>query len=118
MQATLDNYRWISEIFSYKRTSSEEPDSHRDQGASGNAQCLTHTTVEDEKHKQLQKRKQHLISYEKKRIYKAKLSYKRKWEKKYAWVTCKVLSDGMFCETCQKWGNPPAGSRVHGKLGK
>ena len=25
--------------------------------------------------------------------------------------------DGMLCETCQVWGNPPAGSKVHG-MGK
>ena len=58
------------------------------------------------------KRKSSILTpCEKKRIYKAKLSYKKEWEKKYPWVTCKDPSDGMFCETCLKWGNPPAGSR-------
>ena len=79
--------------------------------ASGDAQSLTHTTVDDEEHQQPQKKKQHLTPCEKKRSYKAKLSYKKEWEKKYLWVTCKDPSDGMFCETCLKWGNPPAGSR-------
>ena len=97
------------DYFSRKRTSSEETDSHRDQAASGDAQSLTQTTVEDEEHQQPQKKKQHLTPCEKKSIYKAKLSYKQEWEKKYAWVTCKDPSDGMFCETCLKWGNPPAG---------
>ena len=87
-------------------------DSHRDQEASGDAQSLTHTTVDDENTSNLKKKKkQHLTPCEKKSIYKAKLSYQKKWEKKYPWVTCKDPGDGMFCETCLKWGNPPAGSR-------
>ena len=98
----------ISEFFSRKRTSSEETDSHRDQEASGDAQNLTHTTV-DEEHQKPQKKKPHLTPYEKKRIYKAKLSYKRMG--KEISLGHKDPSDGMFCETCLKWGNPPAGSR-------
>ena len=68
----------IRDYFSRKRTSSEETDSHRYQAASGDAQSLTHTTVDDEEHQQPQKKKQHLTPCEKKRIYKAKLSYKKK----------------------------------------
>ncbi len=48
---------------------------------------------------------------EKRKLYKAKLSYKKEWEKKYPWVFCDDPSKGMFCTTCQKWGKPPAGSR-------
>ena len=43
--------------------------------------------------------------------YKAKLSYKREWENKYPWVTCKDASIGMFCTICKKWGLPTSGSR-------
>ena len=43
--------------------------------------------------------------------YKAQLSYKREWENKYPWVTCRDASIGMFCTICQKWGLPTAGSR-------
>lgn len=45
---------------------------------------------------------------EKRKLYKAKLSYKKEWEKIYPWV---FYDDPMFCTTCQKWGKPPAGSR-------
>ena len=56
-------------------------------------------------------KKQQLSSSEKIRQYKAKLSYKREWEKKYPWVTCQDASKGMFCTVCTKWGHPSAGSR-------
>ena len=82
----------IRDYFSRKRPSSEETDSE----AFWDTQSLTHTTV-DEEHQQPQKKKQHFTPCEKKRIYKEKLSYKKEWEKKYAWVTCKDPSDGMFC---------------------
>ena len=76
MQATLANYRWISEIIFYARgPAGRRLDSHRDQEASGDAQSLTHTAVYDEEHQQPQKKKQHLAPCEEKRIYKAKLSY-------------------------------------------
>ena len=71
------------DYFSRKRTSSKKTDSHRYQAASGDAQSLTLTTVDDEEHQQPQKKKQHLTPCEKKSIYKAKLSYKQEWEKKY-----------------------------------
>ena len=63
MQATLANYRWISEIIFHARgpTSCEATDSHRDQEASGDAQSLTQTTVDDEENQQPQKKKQHLV---------------------------------------------------------
>ena len=71
----------IRDYFLRKRTSSEETDSHRYQAASGDAQSLTHTTVDDEEHQQPQKKKQHLTPCEKKRIYKEKLSYKKRMGK-------------------------------------
>ena len=40
-----------------------------------------------------------------KKKYKAKLSYKKEWEIHYPWL------HGMFCKTCQKYGNAPAGCR-------
>ena len=56
-------------------------------------------------------KKQQLSSSEQRRQYKAKLSYKREWEKKCPWVICKDSSKGMFCTICQKWDHPTAGSR-------
>ena len=124
--------QWDSSIvrsYSYlcKRTSSQseqsaEPESHTDQEA-GDADspqstdaCSTSTsstqaTEEQQLDHQPPRKKQHLTASEKKKIYKARLSYKREWEKKYPWVTCRDPSEGMFCATCQKWGKPPAGSR-------
>ena len=57
------------------------------------------------------KKQQQLSSSEKRRQYKAMLSYKREWEKKYPSVTCQDASKGMFCTVCMKWGHPSAGSR-------
>ena len=37
------------------------------------------------------------VSYEKPAAYKAKLSYKKKWEEKYPRVSCVSPADGMFC---------------------
>ena len=51
------------------------------------------------------------VSSENHAAYKAKLSYKKKWEEKYPWVSCVSPADGMFCSICQKWGKPPAKSR-------
>ena len=48
---------------------------------------------------------------EKKKMYKAQLSYKSDWEKQYPWVQCKDPKDGMFCTTCIKWGNPPPSAK-------
>ena len=48
---------------------------------------------------------------QKKKLYKAKLSYKKDWKTKYPWVCCNDPSEGMFCGTCQKWGRCPAVSR-------
>ena len=116
MQGT--NYlRWISEILSScKRTSSEisiEPDSHTDQETSGDTkQSLS--LIHDGEHQKPQMKKQHLTPSEKKSSYKAKLSYKKEWEKEISlcpWGTCKHSCDGMLCETYQEWGNSPAGSR-------
>jgi hypothetical protein len=45
---------------------------------------------------------------EKKRAYKARLSYKSQWEQKYPWVYCSDVKQGMFCKLCQERGNPPA----------
>ena len=56
-------------------------------------------------------KKQQLSPSEKRRQYKAKLSYKRERGKKYPWVTCQDASKGMFCTVCMKWSHPSAGSR-------
>lgn len=60
-----------------------------------------------------QKKKQHvgMTASEKKKLYKAKLTYKKEWEAKYPWVCCIDPSLGMFCGICQKLGKNPAGSR-------
>ena len=42
-------------------------------------------------------KKQQLSCSEQRKQYKAKLSYKREWEKKYLWVTYKDSNKGMFC---------------------
>ena len=39
---------------------------------------------------------------EKKKAYKAKLSYKKQWEIKYPWVYCTDVTQGMFCKLCQQ----------------
>ena len=56
-------------------------------------------------------KRQHLSASEKRKQYKAKLSYKREWEAKYPWVSCEDVNKGMFCTICQKWGKPTPGSR-------
>ena len=60
-----------------------------------------------------QRKKQHIdvTASQKKKLYKAKLSYKKDWETKYPWVYCNDAREGMFCGTCKRWGKPPAGSR-------
>ena len=81
-----------------KRISSEissEPESHTDQDkeASGDAPLsLTHTTVANEEHQEPPKKKQHLTPSEKKRSYKAKLSYKGQWDKKHPCVPGALVS--------------------------
>ncbi len=45
------------------------------------------------------------------KVYKARLSYKKQWEQTYPWVYCKDPSEGMFCKLCQKRGNPPPTAR-------
>ena len=48
---------------------------------------------------------------EKKKAYKAKLSYRKQWESKYPWVYCTDIAQGMFCKLCQQKVNPPATAR-------
>ena len=57
------------------------------------------------------KRKSSILLHVKRRASTRQSFPTKEWEKKYPLVTCKDPSDGMFCETCLKWGNPPAGSR-------
>ena len=45
------------------------------------------------------KKQQQLSSSEKRRQYKAKLSHKREWEKKYPWVTCQMLAKGCSVQS-------------------
>ncbi len=52
------------------------------------------------------------------KVYKARLSYKKQWEQTYPWVYCKDPSEGMFCKLCQKRGNPPPTARVPGPPGE
>ena len=52
-----------------------------------------------------------ITASEKRKLYKAKLSYKKDWEERYPWLSCNDPSKGMFCSICLKWGKPPAGSR-------
>ena len=117
----------IRDYLSRKRTSSEETDSHRDQAASGDAQGLTHTTVDDEEHSNLKRKSCILLNVKRRASTRQSFHTKRNGKRnipgslvrilvmvcfmKYPWVTCKDPSDDMFCETCLKWGNPPAGSR-------
>ena len=98
--------------------SRKEADSHRYQAASGDAQSLTHTTVDDEEHQQPKKKKSSILLHVKRRESTRQNFPTKEWEKKYPWVTCKDPSDGMFCETCLKWGNPPVDQEVQGKPGK
>lgn len=48
---------------------------------------------------------------ERKKVYKANLSYKKQWEQKYPWVYCTDVKQGMFCKLCQQRGNPPSTAR-------
>ena len=52
-----------------------------------------------------------LLPSEKKKAYKANLSFWKELETKYSWATCKDPTDGMFCSVCQKWEKPLAWSR-------
>ena len=95
----------ILSFFSRKRTSGDLSESSTDQEAS-----ITSSQT-PEHYQEPQRKKQHITASEKKKAYKGKLSFRKEWEKKYPWVTCKDPGDGMFCSVCQKWGKPPAGSR-------
>ena len=53
---------------------------------------LTHIMVADEEHQEPPKKKQHLNPSEKTRIYKAKLSYRKEWEKKHSCVSGALAS--------------------------
>ena len=52
------------------------------------------------------KRKKLSSLSEKKKQYKAKLSYKKAWEKNHPWLQCTNPQEGMFCTICMKWGKP------------
>ena len=88
-----------------KRKSCEASELSIDQGSSSSC-CQTAENPEEP-----QRKKQHLTAGEKKKLYKANLSFKKEWEKKYPWVNCMNPTDGMFCAICQKWGKPSAGTR-------
>ena len=47
----------------------------------------------------------------KRKLYKARLSYKKEWEQKYPWVYCDDPKQGMFCKLCQKRGIAPSTAR-------
>ena len=51
------------------------------------------------------------LTTSKKKLYKAKPSYKKEWEIHYPWLRCTDPNDGIFCNICQKYGNAPAGCR-------
>ena len=42
---------------------------------------------------------------QKRKLYKARLSYKKEWAQKYPWVYCDDPKQDMFCMLCQKQGN-------------
>ena len=46
-----------------------------------------------------------------KKVYKARLTYRKEWIEKYPWVYCNDPQEGMFCKLCQKRGNPPPTAR-------
>ena len=46
-----------------------------------------------------------------KKVYKARLTYRKEWEEKYPWVYCNDPQEGMFCKLCQKRGNSPPTAR-------
>ena len=48
---------------------------------------------------------------QKRKLYKARLSYKKEWEQKYSWVYCDDPKQGMFYKLCQKRGNAPSTAR-------
>ena len=59
-------------------------------------------------------KKQHVpvaSAKDKKKQYKANLSYKSDWEKQYPWVQCKDPKIGMFFTICIKWGKPPPSAK-------
>ena len=56
-----------------------------------------------------------LSKSEKKKAYKAKLSYRKQWKAKYPWVYCTDASQGMFCKLCQQKGKIRG---EHGHLGE
>ena len=35
-----------------------------------------------------------------KKVYKARLTYRKEWEEKYPWVYCNDPQEGMFCKLC------------------
>lgn len=45
------------------------------------------------------------------KVYKARLSYKKEWQQKYPWVYCNDPKQGMLCKLCQQRGNPPSTAR-------
>ena len=65
----------------------------------------------DEEDQQPPPQKKAQSASSKRQAYRAKLSYKKKWEDTYHWVTCIDPADGMFCSVCQEWGKPPSGAR-------
>ena len=104
----------IRNYFSCKRTVDESTSSEPDNSTQANLGDSSFT-LEHDVTLAPQKKKPHLSSTEKRLAYKAKLSYKKKWEDRYPWVTCENPTNGMFCSTCQKWGYPPTGPRGDGQ---
>ena len=70
----LPHKRTCSQIISYS-----EPDSDTNQATSLATLSITHTS--DEEHEEPHQKRQYLTPSEIKKIYKAKLSYKKEWEK-------------------------------------
>ena len=48
---------------------------------------------------------------QKRKLYKARLSYKKEWEQKYPWLYCDDPKQGKFCKLFQKQGNAPSTAR-------
>ena len=98
----------IRDYFSHKRTSSIHEQS-KQPSSSSSCDPVDETAANCEP---LEKKHDvSVIITTSKKLYKAKLSYKKKWEIHYAWLRCPDSNDGMFCNTFQKYGNAPARCR-------
>ena len=100
----------LKSYFPLKRKS-DGPEDSSDQATQQHADSSSSTQSDTAEEPRRKKQHVDITASEKKKLYKAKLSYKKDWEERYPWLSCNDPSKGMFCSTCLKWGKPPAGSR-------